>query len=45
MLNVTISKEVVGYSYSAQGPGGDQLTKKAIGLPVVLPIFGLKGRY
>jgi TonB family protein len=45
MLNVTISKEVVGYSYGSQGPPGVPLTKKAIGIPVVLPILGLKGRY
>jgi outer membrane receptor protein involved in Fe transport len=45
MLNVTISKEVVGYDYSSAGPPGSPLLKKAIGLPVVLPILGVKGRY
>jgi TonB family protein len=47
MLNVTISKEVVGYDYrgSSDGPAGAPLTKEPIGLPVVLPIVGLKGRY
>jgi len=45
MLNVSISKEVVGFNYSSFGPTGSQLTKEPIGLPVVLPIMGLKGRY
>jgi outer membrane receptor protein involved in Fe transport len=47
MLNVTISKEVVGYDYrgSDTSPPGTPLLKEPIGLPVVLPIVGLKGRY
>jgi len=45
MLNVSISKEVVGYDYSSIGPPGAPLVKKPIGLPVVLPIMGVKGRY
>jgi hypothetical protein len=45
MLNVSINKEVVGYSYTSGGPPGTPLLKKPIGLPVVLPILGLKGRY
>lgn len=45
MLNVSISREVVGYNYSGDGPPGTPLIKEPIGLPVVLPILGLKGRY
>jgi hypothetical protein len=45
MLNVSISKEVVGYNYRGSGPPGTPLTKEPIGLPVILPILGLKGRY
>jgi TonB family protein len=45
MLNVTISREVVGYDYQEGGPPGAPLVKKPIGLPVVLPILGVKGRY
>jgi TonB family protein len=43
MLNVTISRETVGYEYN--GGGGRKLTKEAVGLPIVLPILGVKGRY
>jgi TonB family protein len=45
MLNVSLSREVVGYNYSGGGPPGAPLSKEPIGLPVVLPILGLKGRY
>ncbi len=46
MLNVTVSREVVGYNYTGvDSPQGVSLIKKPIGLPVVLPILGLKGRY
>jgi hypothetical protein len=45
MLNVTISREVVGYEYGIAGPGGTSLTKTPIGIPVVVPILGLKARY
>jgi hypothetical protein len=45
MLNVSISQEVVGYDYTSGGPPGTPLVKKPIGLPVVLPILGMKGRY
>jgi hypothetical protein len=45
MLNVSVSREVVGYSYTSGGPPGTPLLKEPIGLPVVLPILGLKGRY
>ncbi len=45
MLNVTISKEVLGYDYTSIGPPGTPLLKKPVGIPVVLPILGLKGRY
>ncbi|WP_373691586.1 TonB-dependent receptor domain-containing protein [Hyalangium versicolor] len=45
MLNVTISREVVGFDYLGTGPSGAPLEKRPIGIPVVLPILGLKGRY
>jgi len=45
MLNVTISQEVVGFSYNQIGPTGGVLEKKANGVPIVVPILGLKGRY
>lgn len=43
MLNVTISRETVSFAY--EGGGGRPLSKKAVGLPIVLPILGVKGRY
>lgn len=43
MLNVTISQEVIGFEYA--GGGGIPLSKKATGVPIALPILGLKGRY
>jgi hypothetical protein len=43
MLNVTINQEVVAFSY--EGGHGRPLTKEAVGVPIVLPILGLKGRY
>ncbi|WP_338873712.1 TonB-dependent receptor domain-containing protein [Myxococcus stipitatus] len=43
MLNVTISRETVSFDY--EGGGGRPLSKKAVGLPIVLPILGVKGRY
>ncbi len=43
MLNVTISRETVGFEYN--GGGGRALSKEAVGLPIVLPILGVKGRY
>ncbi|MFP2927227.1 TonB-dependent receptor domain-containing protein [Pyxidicoccus sp. 3LG] len=43
MLNVTISQETVGFEYD--GGGGRPLRKDAVGLPIVLPIIGVKGRY
>ncbi|MGZ3460122.1 MAG: energy transducer TonB, partial [Archangium sp.] len=43
MLNVTISQEVVAFDYI--GGHGQPLSKTATGLPIALPILGLKGRY
>jgi hypothetical protein len=43
MLNVTISQEVVSYNYL--GGYGTPLEKQSTGLPIALPILGLKGRY
>ncbi|WP_239470339.1 TonB family protein [Archangium violaceum] len=43
MLNVTISQEVVAFDYI--GGYGLSLQKKPTGLPIVLPILGLKARY
>ncbi|RJS21742.1 energy transducer TonB [Corallococcus sp. H22C18031201] len=44
MLNVTISQETVAFEYSGGGMAGP-LRKTAVGLPIVLPILGMKGRY
>jgi TonB family protein len=44
MLNVTVSQEVVAFEYGG-GYAGLPLEKKPTGLPIALPIFGLKGRY
>jgi hypothetical protein len=44
MLNVTLSQEVVAFEYDG-GQVGRPLEKKPTGLPIALPIFGLKGRY
>ncbi|XXF81687.1 TonB family protein [Myxococcaceae bacterium GXIMD 01537] len=43
MLNVTINQEVVAFNY--EGGAGRPLIKEAVGVPIVLPILGLKGRY
>ncbi len=43
MLNVTISQEVVAFDYT--GGYGSPMTKEPTGLPIALPIIGLKGRY
>jgi TonB family protein len=45
MLNVSITKEVVGFDYLGGFPTTVPLEKRAIGLPIVLPIMGVKGRY
>jgi hypothetical protein len=45
MLNVTISREVVGFDYVGGFPPGSPLEKNPVGLPIVLPIMGMKGRY
>ena len=44
MLNVTINEEVVSFDYSYSGLT-NTLTKKPSGIPLALPILGLKGRY
>jgi hypothetical protein len=44
MLNVTLSQEVVAFEYGG-GYAGLPLEKKPTGLPIALPILGLKGRY
>jgi hypothetical protein len=43
MLNVTINQEVVAFDYG--GGNGLPLSKTPVGVPVVLPILGVKGRY
>jgi TonB family protein len=43
MLNVTISKEVVAFNYA--GGYGLPLEKTTTGVPIPLPILGLKARY
>jgi TonB family protein len=44
MLNVTISQEVVAFDYGG-GYAGLPLEKTPTGVPIVLPILGLKARY
>ncbi|HYO66341.1 MAG TPA: energy transducer TonB, partial [Archangium sp.] len=43
MLNVTISQEVIAFEYA--GGLGFPLKKRPTGVPIALPILGLKGRY
>ncbi|HLL01863.1 MAG TPA: TonB-dependent receptor [Myxococcaceae bacterium] len=46
MLNVTISREVVGFSYvPAMSSTTGKPEKQPNGVPIVVPILGLKGRY
>ncbi|AEI64196.1 TonB family protein [Corallococcus macrosporus] len=43
MLNVTLRRETLGFEY--EGGAGRPLRKDAVGLPIALPILGVKGRY
>ncbi|WP_171410099.1 MULTISPECIES: TonB family protein [Myxococcus] len=43
MLNVTLRRETLGFEYG--GGNGFPLRKDAVGLPIALPILGVKGRY
>lgn len=43
MLNVTLNEETVGFEY--EGGSGRPLTKSPVGVPITLPILGVKGRY
>ncbi len=43
ILNASISQEVVGFDY--QGGYSQPLAKEPIGIPLVLPVLGFKGRY
>jgi len=43
MLNVTVRRETLGFEYG--GGNGSPLRKDAVGLPIALPILGVKGRY
>ncbi|WP_237078959.1 TonB family protein [Myxococcus xanthus] len=43
MLNVTLRRETLGFEY--EGGNGFALRKDAVGLPIALPILGVKGRY
>ncbi|AKQ70638.1 TonB family protein / TonB-dependent receptor [Myxococcus hansupus] len=43
MLNVTLRRETLGFEY--EGGNGFPLRKDAVGLPIALPILGVKGRY
>ena len=42
VMNVSLSREVVGYEYGVEG---NVLQRAQIDIPVVLPMLGLKGRY
>jgi TonB family protein len=43
MLNVSLNRETVGFEY--EGGSGRPLAKSPVGLPITLPILGVKGRY
>ncbi|MBN8230664.1 TonB-dependent receptor [Corallococcus macrosporus] len=45
MLNVTLNTETLGFDYLGGGYSRQPLTKSAVGLPIALPIIGVKGRY
>ncbi|WP_244224403.1 TonB-dependent receptor domain-containing protein, partial [Corallococcus sicarius] len=45
MLNVTLNQETLGFEYEGGGVSRRPLTKSAVGLPIALPIIGVKGRY
>ncbi|MFP2896028.1 TonB-dependent receptor domain-containing protein [Corallococcus sp. 4LFB] len=45
MLNVTLNTETLGFDYVGGGYNRQPLTKSAVGLPIALPIIGVKGRY
>ncbi|WP_223639456.1 TonB family protein [Corallococcus sp. EGB] len=45
MLNVTLNTETLGFDYLGGGYTRQPLTKSAVGLPIALPIIGVKGRY
>lgn len=45
-LNVLFAQEVIGYLYSTEfSPTRSTLKKQPIGIPLFMPILGLKGRY
>ena len=43
VLNISAQKEVFAYEYNIKDEG--TLERKPIGLPIILPLFGLKGTY
>jgi len=46
VLNASFQSETVAFSYAGGlYRGGGPLTKDAIGVPVILPVLGLKGRF
>ncbi|WP_420715225.1 TonB family protein [Corallococcus sp. BB11-1] len=45
MLNVTLNQETLGFDYEGGGASRQPLTKSSVGLPIALPIIGVKGRY
>lgn len=45
MLNVTLNQETLGFEYEGGGYSRQPLTKNSVGLPIALPIIGVKGRY
>jgi len=44
VLNTTLSREVSGFEYQQPVPGG-RLVKRPFGIPLALPVLGLKGQY
>ncbi|WP_255442732.1 TonB family protein [Corallococcus sp. Z5C101001] len=45
MLNVTLNTETLGFEYQGGGYSRQPLSKSPVGLPIALPIIGIKGRY
>ena len=46
VFNASAGSETLGYTYSVMNPGPSAtLQRTAFGLPIILPMLGVKGRY
>jgi hypothetical protein len=46
VFNASAGTEVLGYTYSVTNPGPSAtLNRSSFGVPVILPMLGVKGRY